>query len=295
MAMTEKQIEGVISLFALYYANEMDAEKRKGAYVQFEDNFGKSIGNWTARASEKIEKHTDDKSIVEEFYKFSKKEKEDLSVDFEIRKLCREDFEQVRELIRSEFGIPLTQYDESGLQKFLKSEHSFVVCRENEIFGVILAGEMPNVSRKCIYIDTFVVASTMRGRGIGHKLYKALIDVPMESHNAIELVLKTEKDRMAYQIYKHWGFTECELTYLSTYYISHAIRKEENAIRVKTRTERIKYILDNYHPILLPGEESMTFEEAYRLIEGMIACGETEEKAFDVLKYCTVGADFVEE
>lgn len=38
----------------------------------------------------------------------------------------------------------------------------------------------------------------------------------------------------------------------------------------------------------------MTFEEACRLVEGVMAHGESEEAAIDCLKYCTVGSDFRE-
>lgn len=295
MAMTEKQIEGVLSLFVTCFVNESDEVKRKKIYLQFNDNFGGSIGDWTTLAIEKIGLQTDNIDIIDEFNKLSSKEKEDLSADIEIRKLCRADFEQIRELIRNEFGTCLSVYDELGLQSFLRSEHSFVACKDSEILGVILAGKMPNISHMRIYIDTFVITASMRGRGIGHKLYKAVINAPMGQKNVAEMVLKTEKNREAYQIYKHWGFRDADLIYMSNFYVSHEKEKKEDKKVVKNRHDRIKYILDNYHPILLSGEVSMTFAEASRLIEICVEKGKSEDEAFEILKYCTVGEDFVEE
>ncbi len=63
---------------------------------------------------------------------------------------------------------------------------------------------------------------------------------------------------------------------------------------IQDRNDRIKYILDNYHP-LLHEDNKMNTEEASRLIEYLIEMGKTEDEAFNVLKYCTVEADFIEE
>lgn len=59
--------------------------------------------------------------------------------------------------------------------------------------------------------------------------------------------------------------------------------------------KRIENILKQYHPVLEPGEESITYEQAERLVEYLISLGQNEDQAINGLKYCTVGSDFVEE
>ncbi|MCD8327243.1 MAG: hypothetical protein LUC90_11380, partial [Lachnospiraceae bacterium] len=44
-----------------------------------------------------------------------------------------------------------------------------------------------------------------------------------------------------------------------------------------------------------PGEESITYKQAERLVEYLLSLGQDEDQAIDGLKYCTVGSDFVEE
>lgn len=63
----------------------------------------------------------------------------------------------------------------------------------------------------------------------------------------------------------------------------------------KECSERIKNILDNYHPVLEPGEVSLTQEEAERMVEYLLMQGHDEDTAMDCLKYCTVGSDFDEQ
>ena len=59
--------------------------------------------------------------------------------------------------------------------------------------------------------------------------------------------------------------------------------------------KRIENILNQYHPVLEPGEESITYEEAERMVGWLLDMGYDEDQAMDCLKYCTVGSDFVEE
>ncbi|MCD8197656.1 MAG: hypothetical protein LUE24_10935 [Lachnospiraceae bacterium] len=58
---------------------------------------------------------------------------------------------------------------------------------------------------------------------------------------------------------------------------------------------RIKNILNHYHPKLEPGgEESITYEQAVRMVDYFMAMGYDEDKAMEGLKYCLTGCDFDE-
>ncbi|MCC8163921.1 MAG: hypothetical protein LIO86_12340 [Lachnospiraceae bacterium] len=58
--------------------------------------------------------------------------------------------------------------------------------------------------------------------------------------------------------------------------------------------KRIKNILNHYHPKLEPGEESITYEQAERMVDFFMARGYDEDKAMECLKYCLTGCDFDE-
>ncbi|MCD8068889.1 MAG: hypothetical protein LUE87_08385 [Lachnospiraceae bacterium] len=58
--------------------------------------------------------------------------------------------------------------------------------------------------------------------------------------------------------------------------------------------KRIGNIINQYHPVLEPGEKSITYEEAERMVEWLLGMEYDEDQAMDFLKYCTVGSDFVE-
>ncbi len=55
---------------------------------------------------------------------------------------------------------------------------------------------------------------------------------------------------------------------------------------------RIKNILGHCHPKLEPGEESITYEQAERMVDYFMAMGYDEDKAMEGLKYCLTGCDF---
>ena len=54
MALTHRQVEGVISLFTTSFINCSNEDERKKMIVNFEDTFGKSIAEWQTKCREAI-------------------------------------------------------------------------------------------------------------------------------------------------------------------------------------------------------------------------------------------------
>lgn len=219
MALTKKQIEGVINLFVASFINSSSGLDRKKTLIEFEDAFGKSICEWKGICREKIEKYTSDNSVIECFDEIINRHEQTNNIDeYTVRKLEETDLAQIREIINDVFGMCLTFYDDYKLKKFIESEYSVVACNGEEIVGVALAFEMPDYNIATIYLDTFAVVEYLRGCGIGKKMLKHIQKVG-KTEGVSKIKLQTDRKIDAYYIYKHWGFQEDELTHMHSYFI----------------------------------------------------------------------------
>lgn len=219
MALTKKQVEGVINLFAATFVNCSNMLERKKILIQFEDAFGKSICDWKSICREKIEQRTSDNSVIGCFDEIiSKNEQTNTSDEYDVRMLEESDLEQVRELINAAFGMCLTFYDDDKLKKFIDSGYSVVACNGEEIVGVALAFEMPDYNIATLYLDTFVVAEQVRGHGIGKKMLKHVQKLGKSGGRSGKMKLQTDRKIEAYHIYKHLGFQEDELVHMHSYF-----------------------------------------------------------------------------
>lgn len=64
------------------------------------------------------------------------------------------------------------------------------------------------VTRDVIFIDTMAVDEPYRGKGIGHLFFKKVRQIKEEKHlDGIELQVNA-KNKAAYEMYTHYGFTE---------------------------------------------------------------------------------------
>lgn len=54
MALTNKQVDGVCSMFARAFVYAKGEAERKKILIDFEDTFSKGIGDWKKMCSEKI-------------------------------------------------------------------------------------------------------------------------------------------------------------------------------------------------------------------------------------------------
>lgn len=220
MALTKKQIEGIEDLFVTSFVNSENELDRKKILIQFEDTFGKSIGEWKGVCREKIEQCTSDESIIAYFDKMIHREGQTtVAAEYTVRMLEEADLEQVREIINASFGMCLTVRDDEKLKKFVESGYSVVACSDEEIVGVALAFEMPDYNLSTIYLDTFAVSEHIRGCGIGKKMFGYLQKLVRENIIACRIRLQTDRKIDAYQIYKHWGLQEDDLVHMRGYIV----------------------------------------------------------------------------
>ena len=214
--MTNKQIEGVIKLFALNFVRCESAEERKNIFVQFEDTFSKEIVDWEIKCKEMIGHFTADELLLKEFDKFNCDNKYSVDEVVKIREFEKGDISQVRELLNRAFALSITYLDDDKFGKFIESGCSFVAYSDEVVVGVALAYFMPSLNKTTIFLDNFAVVEGMRGKGIGKRLLNA-IKKSGPKQNLICIKLKTDKKMNAFEIYKHWGFMEDELTSMTLY------------------------------------------------------------------------------
>ena len=220
MALTKKQVEGVTNLFVSSFVNSNNELDRKKVFIEFEDAFGRSIGEWKTICREKIEQRTSDNSVIGCFDEIANRnDQTNIADDYVVRMIEQSDLEQVRDLINTTFGMCLTFYDDDKFKKFIDSRYSVVACNGEEIVGVALAFEMPDYNIATIYLDTFAVAEHVRGNGIGKKMFKHIQKLGRSSGRSGKMKLQTDRKIDAYYIYKHWGFQEDELVHMHSYFI----------------------------------------------------------------------------
>lgn len=114
--------------------------------------------------------------------------------------------------------VCITPYEEHKFTKFLENEYSFVLCEKGNILGVILSCQIPSVTMDAIYIDSFAVVEYARGCGVGKRLFEHLCN-KMKKDGIWLLKLQTQRDREAYEIYKHWEFEEIDMVQMKRYVI----------------------------------------------------------------------------
>lgn len=221
MALTQKQIAGVVNLFVRALINSEDKEEQKLLCINFEDTFGKSIEDWKEKCKEKLVEYKAKEDVIDKFDEISnRKQNKVTQIEYSIRMMEEHDFGQVRELINQAFDLGLTYYDDDKLKEYSKNGYSIVAYREDEILGVLLAYETPELVMSNIYIDTFTVAECVRGCGIGESMINYVQNIAKEKEKGVyTLRLLTNKNIEAYQIYKHWGFQEMDRVVMKRYFV----------------------------------------------------------------------------
>lgn len=218
MALTNKQVEGVCSLFANAFVNAKSEDVRKKHFIDFEDTFSKGISDWKNICEGLIKELTTDVTIIDSYHALSQRKEIEQKPDCDIRPVVKEDFEQVREIINEAFDLAVTEYNTPGFNVFVESGCSFVACKDDEILGVVLAHVQPELAVPFVYINSFAVAKHVRGNGIGKALFAKVKQYACENHMYM-IKLQTDPKIEAYEIYKHWGMQESELVMLKGYCI----------------------------------------------------------------------------
>lgn len=217
MALTKSQVDSIVDLFSLAFANSSDESVREKAYFEFEDIFGKGIDNWQAICRGKIKQCTLNEAVIEHFDRLAHRHDNKVEdMEYLIREIKESDLAAVIELINNAFSMNLTYFDNDKIKKFMDSGYSFVACNNDEVLGVALGYYIPDLCMDAVYLDTLTVAETIRGRGIGRKLLSHISKCAI-SNKIYEIKLHTDRTIEAYQIYKHWGFKESKLVLMKAF------------------------------------------------------------------------------
>ncbi len=209
MALRRAQMEIAVSLFTKAFSTSEDKQSRKELFIQFCDAFDGSICDW----KETVEQELEDEHLRSEFQELSdSKGKTDIKKYVTIEPLTVDDLKEISYLASKELDTaPWVRADGiDSLDDFVDGGYSFVAKRENVILGFILAYKCPTYGGYYyLYIDTFVVEKDAQGYGIG-KMLLSKIRENMFKNRILSVKLMTQREKNAYQIYRHLGFEEME-------------------------------------------------------------------------------------
>ena len=210
MALRKAQKEMSVTLFTKAFSTTEDKQNRKELFIQFCDAFDGSICDW----KETVEQELGDEHLRAEFQELcNSKGKTEIKKYVTIEPLAVDDLEQITYLARKELDMLPWIRDarkQDSIYDFVDEGYSFVAKRENVILGFILAHKCPTYGGYYyLYVDTFVVGRDAQGYGIG-KMLLSKIRENMFENGIFSVKLMTQREKNAYQIYKHLGFEEME-------------------------------------------------------------------------------------
>ncbi len=141
-----------------------------------------------------------------------------------IRKAVIEDFAAVRNIIQQVHDMHVNWrpdihrrnddlFTTEYFEKFLAEDAFYVAVTDGRVVGVLSLVfrhiESPaHVTRDVVFIDTMAVDEGYRGRGIGHLFFETVKEIKTKrKYDGIELQVNA-KNRAAYEMYRHYGFTD---------------------------------------------------------------------------------------
>lgn len=184
MALRRTQKDMAVNLFAKAFSTSEDKQSRKELFIQFCDAFDGSICDWKETVEQKLE----DEHLRSEFQELSnRKSKTEIKKYVSIEPLTVDDLKEISYLANKELDTgPWLRDDEiDSLDDFVDGGYYY------------------------LYIDTFVVEKDAQGYGIG-KMLLSKIRENMFKNRILSVKLMTQREKNAYQIYRHLGFEEME-------------------------------------------------------------------------------------
>ena len=110
------------------------------------------------------------------------------------------------------FLIP-TLITKEMFEEILKGDNWYVAEADGKVVGVLelITYHIENpsqVTRDILFISSMAVDQEYRGKGIGHQFFEKVKQIKEEKgYDSIELQVNA-KNKMAYEMYKNYGFTE---------------------------------------------------------------------------------------
>ena len=98
-------------------------------------------------------------------------------------------------------------------EEILKGDNWYVAEADGKVVGVLelITYHIENpsqVTRDILFISSMAVDQEYRGKGIGHQFFEKVKQIKEENgYDSIELQVNV-KNKMAYEMYKNYGFTE---------------------------------------------------------------------------------------
>lgn len=212
MVLRQKHIDMAFDLFVKAFESEKDEATRKTMVIQFGDAYRGIVKEWKNQIEDRL--NTDEIQSIFHSIAYADKDKT-INELIHIEPLQAEDIEQISYLGVRELDMLAWIPDEYfPADNFINSGFSFVAKRDDVVVGVILAYKCPDYGGfEHIYIDTFIVSRLAQGQGIGRLLFDKVRE-EANKKGIHTLKLMTKRNIPAYNIYKHFGFSEAQSDYV---------------------------------------------------------------------------------
>lgn len=145
-------------------------------------------------------------------------------MEFRVRSARREDYPRIEEImqqvqqlhvkLRPDIYKPVAAaITEEELNKGIEQQSFYVAESGSELVGILSCLSRSvrgahQVPREVLFVDTMAVEEAYRGNGVGKAFLEFLKKVKEErGFDGIELQVNA-RNIAAYDIYRHWGFTE---------------------------------------------------------------------------------------
>lgn len=221
MEMTERHRKAILNMFVNSFASA-SPDKRKAIYDDFLDSFYNCFNDLDAAIKDVFSQKDISMDVISEWNTYQNSRKA-LEFSIEICDMELKDEDVINRILAKEIGcIPhLAKYEKDcTIREFATTGYSFVAKIKGEIIGVMMAQKIMDYGHPIIFINNFAVASDFQGKGIGKKMMLHLVQLS-EKEGLCKIMLGTEKNRKAYDIYHKWGFSDQDenYVYLSNYHI----------------------------------------------------------------------------
>lgn len=208
MALSKYQASVALKLFSRNYIFSTNRQDKEELCRDFIDTFKLDIKDIKDQMKHSLLESSASEELQEELNSIINNTNKTSNIgECVIADLSMEDEEQIVRLISKEIDVMphFSAYDDGSIKDFMNTGYSFVVKKNDEVVGVVLAHKHMEYGSFSIYLNIFAVNEAAQGQGIG-KMMMTHLKRLAKADGITSIKLYTKKYLKAYNIYRHLGF-----------------------------------------------------------------------------------------
>lgn len=222
MEMTERHKKAILDMF-VDSLRDTNSENRKKKMKDFTDSFMVCFRDFNNAINTALKERSVSDDIIKEWNDFLEERQKKEAIAVEICPMELKDEDEIIHLLIKEIELipQLSEFSDTGtVREYAETGFSFVAKKNGVIVGVMMAQKMMDFGNDCVFINNFAVESSFQGQGIGAQMMNHLEYLTRKNckSTVAQIMLCTNKNRKAYDIYHKWGFSDQgpETVYLSS-------------------------------------------------------------------------------